>query len=262
MADQMILTPYFLDDLVPGLYPLADTDWQVIEIELPSGEKQARMAVLYESLANAVATAVSAGNRPVSIAGDCCTTVGVVAGLQRAGLSPNLLWLDAHGDFNTWITTPSGFLGGMPLAMLVGKGEQTLLDALGLRPLPESSVWLSDARDLDPGEKLLLADSDVTLLPDAALLLENRLPPGPIYVHFDTDIINLADAPAMNYPAAGGPSLQTLRQVFQRLADSGQVTAVSVSTWNPELDENGRSQQTVMALLDILLSRSPQSLLV
>ena len=62
------------------------------------------------------------------------------------------MWLVSHGDFNTWETTPSGFLGGMPLAMLTGRGDQRMLEAVGLDPLADNQVWLSDARDLDPGD--------------------------------------------------------------------------------------------------------------
>src|SRR5512136_997268 len=98
------------------------------------------MSVLHQPLAEFTAQTVLHGDRPVSLAGDCCTPLGVLAGLQQAGLVPVLLWLDAHGDFNTWETTPSGFLGGMPLAMLVGRGDQTMAQAVGLRPLPESRV--------------------------------------------------------------------------------------------------------------------------
>ncbi len=59
-------------------------------------------------------------------AGDCVASLGVAAGLQRAGIEPSVAWLDAHGDFNTWETTPSGFMGGMPLAVLAGLGDQSI----------------------------------------------------------------------------------------------------------------------------------------
>ena len=157
------------------------------------------------------------------------------------------------GDFNTWETTPSGFLGGMPLAMLVGRGDQTLAEGVGLSPLPEQRVVLSGARDLDPGEKVLLRESAVRQLPDVAGLLDETPGEGPLYVHFDTDVLNPDDAPAMNYAAPGGPSADLMAQVFDYLAQSGRVAAVSVSTWNPELDTDGRSRQTVMALLPRLL---------
>ena len=127
MSDRTILTPYFLDELRPAIADMAAPDWRVVQTELPPGERIERMGRLYDALAAEVAAAVAAGQRPVSIAGDCCAAIGVLAGLQRAGQQPTLLWFDAHGDFNTWDTPPSGFLGGMPLAMAVGLGEQTLL---------------------------------------------------------------------------------------------------------------------------------------
>ncbi len=254
MQNKMILTPFFLDQPVPGLLPLAAADWQLISINLPNGDTQDRMSRLHRPLAAAVAAAVANNQRPVSIAGDCCTTLGVLAGLQQAAINPTLIWFDAHGDFNDWQTTPSGFLGGMPLAMLAGIGQQKMVKGVGLRPLPTEQIWLTDGRDLDPGEKKLLAASDVIHLPETAQLIDIKLPYGPIYVHFDVDILDSTDAPAMNYPVTGGPTITTLKAVFQRLAASGQIAAVSVSAWNPDMDGNGRTQEIVMDLLAELLA--------
>ena len=253
MKNRIILTPYFLDERSPGLDVLAESSWQVNEVSLAPGEKQERMLSLYRPLVDFVARTSRQGDRPVSIAGDCCTTVGVLAGLQQGGLNPTLIWFDAHGDFNTWETTPSGFLGGMPLAWLVGRGEQTLVEGTGLKVLPEAQVILTDARDLDPGERQALENSDVQIISDVAALLDEPLPAGPIYVHFDADVLNPDDAPAMSYLATGGPSAADLRHVFQRLAQSGQVAGVSVSAWNPNLDKDGRSRAVVMDLLRELI---------
>lgn len=253
MTDQFILTPYFLDSPVPGLEPLSRPGWQINQLELEPGEKQARMVALHRPLAGLMAGAIGAGMRPVSLAGDCCTTIGVLAGLQQAGLAPTLIWFDAHGDFNTWETTPSGFLGGMPLAMAVGLGEQTLLEGVRLRPLPPHQVILSDGRDLDPGERVLVAQSGITHLPDVRQLLNHPLPDGPLYVHFDTDIVNPAEMPAMNYPAPGGPSGETMREVFRHLAATGRVAAVSLSVWNPDLPNAHRSRELSLSLLAELL---------
>ena len=105
MDDQYLLTPFFLDQPLEGLLPLAQEDWRIIRPDLPTGDGEARrdmqrMTMLYDNLAEGVSKTVAAGRRPVSIAGDCCTTIGVLAGLQRAGLAPSLLWLDAHGDLS------------------------------------------------------------------------------------------------------------------------------------------------------------------
>lgn len=253
MNNRVIITPFFLDEMRPGLKELRQPNWRVNEPDLPDGETQQRMIAIHEPLADLVATAVRSGERPLSIAGDCCTTIGVLAGLQRAGMDPTLIWLDAHGDFNTWETTPSGFLGGMPLAMMVGLGDQTMPEGVGLKSLPQGKVVLSDARDLDPGELKLVNQSAVHHLKDVRDLLERPLPQGPLYIHFDVDVIDIKEAPAMSYPAAGGPSVASLRQVFDFLEKSNQVAAVSVSAWNPKLDGAQASKKVVMELIQKLV---------
>lgn len=253
MQNQMILTPFFLDEPLDGLESLAVSDWIINKPDLPAGEKQHRMSVVHRQLADFTAQSILNGSRPVSIAGDCCTALGMLAGLQRVGRDPILIWFDAHGDFNTWETTPSGFLGGMPLAMLVGRGEQTMLAAQELTPLAEDRVILTDARDLDPEEKQLIEESDVIHLPDVKSLLNATLPDGPLYIHIDMDIINPANAPAMKYPTAGGPSAEELQTVMKHLRRTEKITAVSVSTWNPKLDEDGQSRKVCMGILSALI---------
>ena len=249
----MILTPFYLDEPLPELEVLAAPDWIINKPLLPDGEKQQRLSALHKPLADFTQQIVLNGKLPVSIAGDCCTTLGVLTGLQRAGRDPALIWFDAHGDFNTWETTPSGFLGGMPLAMMVGRGEQTMPKAQALSPLAENRVILADARDLDPGEKQLIEESDVIHLPDVKNLLNAMLPNGPLYIHIDMDIINPANAPAMNYLAAGGPSAKKLQPVMKHLSRTEKIAAVSVSTWNPKLDEDGQSRKVCMGILDALI---------
>jgi arginase len=179
--------------------------------------------------------------------------MGVLAGLQRAGRQVTLIWFDAHGDFNTWETTPSGFLGGMPLAMIAGRGEQTLMEALGAQPMDEQSLILTDGRDLDPeGERQAVEASSITHLENPSTLLERPLPPGLLYVHFDTDILDPGEAPAMNYPAVGGPSAKELERVFRYLANSGRVAAASMSSWNPQMDVERRTETVCMRLFEVL----------
>jgi len=249
MRNQTILTPFFLDQPRPQLLSLAQPGWLINEPDLPAGTQQRRMSAIHRPLADRVYQLAGDGHRPVSIAGDCCTTIGVVAGLQRAGIEPLLIWFDAHGDFNTSETSPSGFIGGMPLAMIVGRGEQTMPAAAALEPLPESDVLLCDARDLDPGECDLVAGSNLTHLNSVERLLTYPIPKRPVYVHFDTDVLTPEDAPAMNYTAPGGPSAKTLGRVFDHLANTASIVAVSMSTWEPVLDRDGTSREICMQLL-------------
>ena len=259
MRNRYILSPSFLDEAVPELESLAKPGWFINNISLPDGDRQLRMSAIHKMIADFVSEAVREKERPVSIAGDCCTAIGVLAGLQRAGIDPYLIWFDAHGDFNTWETTPSRFLGGMPLAMIVGKGEQTMPEAVGLRALPEDRVILVDARDLDAGEQELITESKVTHISEPETLLELPLPEGSIYVHFDTDVVALEESPAQNYPAQGGPSSAIIKLIFSQLAQSGQVVAVSLSSWNPALDKGKKSEKVSMSLLQTLVGTEPES---
>lgn len=110
--------PYHLDQFIPDFDVGVPIDNE-IGVDLPSSGTWQRMGILYEH----VAQAISRHSLPLLVvSGDCTTSLGVIAGLQRAGRDPGLVWVDAHGDFNTEATSPSGYLGGLPLALAVGIG--------------------------------------------------------------------------------------------------------------------------------------------
>jgi arginase len=242
----VIVVPFFIGQRIRGLV----TPQPSVELvpPLPDGSPQHRMAVLYRHLAEQVAVETD----PVVFAGDCVSAIGVLAGLQRAGLDPTLVWFDAHGDFHTWETTRSGFLGGMPLAMIVGRGEQTVVDGAGLTPLDERRVALVGARDLDPGEDEAVAASSMAVL-SVADVAAWEPPAGPVHVHVDLDVVDPREMPAHNYPAPGGPSLAEVRAALVHLAATGRIAAVSFSTWNPALPGADRAAAAGAELAAIFL---------
>jgi arginase len=219
--------PYFMGAPVGGLE--VPQPHALLAPRLPDGSPQERMGVLYRHLGDAVFD----DELPVVWAGDCVSTIGVLAGLQRRGVHPTLVWFDAHGDFNTWETSPSGFIGGMPLAMIVGRGEQTITTGAGMRSIPEGAVELVGARDLDPAERVAINGSGLSVRSVAEA--GHEAPPGPLYVHVDVDVVDPAEMPAMNYPAPDGPSLSATREALRRYAATGRVVAFSMSLWNPAL---------------------------
>jgi arginase len=241
----VIRVPFFMGSPIRGL----ETPEPAVELSpaLPDGSPQARMAALYRGLAAAVADDIGAGAVPVVFAGDCVAAIGVLAGMQHAGLDPALAWFDAHGDFHTWQTTLSGFPGGMPLAMLVGRGEQTVVDGAGMTPLDERRVALVGARDLDPGEDAAVAASAMTVLQVAGIAGWDP-PAGPLHVHVDLDVVDPDEMPAHNYPAPGGPSLAAMLAALESLAATGRIAAVSFSTWNPALPGADRAAAAGLTL--------------
>ncbi|GBE24224.1 arginase [bacterium BMS3Bbin02] len=233
--------------LIPDL-PHNGCDYDTSRASGPGGVGQLRMAVLYAELAARVADS----GPTIVYAGDCLSVIGTLAGLQRKGIEPTLYWFDAHGDFNTWETTGSNFLGGMPLAMITGRGEQTIISATGMRPLPDENVILVDARDLDPGEDDAVAASGLTVMTVDDVVV-NEPHPGPIYVHVDVDVADPTDLPAINYPAPDGPSADTVRSAIDRLAATGRVVAASVSSWNPALPGADRAAAATRSIMGAFL---------
>jgi arginase len=253
MTSHRILTPTLLDRPVDGLDRVAERGgWTLNTPPLPEGDEMSRTATVLRALATLIEGAARQGRRPVTLGGDCCQPIAMVAGLARAGIQPLLLWLDAHGDFNTHDTTISGFVGGMPLAMLTGHGRLDFLRAVDLEPIPERDVVLCDARNLDPGEAELLARTAVrriASLDDAIAML----PPGrPVYVHVDVDVVNGAELQKTPYPEPGGPSKAEITRALAHLRDARDVVAVSMTAWSPTLDTDGRDAAYCLGLLDTL----------
>src|SRR5215475_5755116 len=148
----VIQVPYHLDEHLPDLdVPLPpDT---VITADLPAGDVWGRLSALYSGLAAAVAGEAGRGRRPVVVSGDCTTALGTMSGLQRAGIEAGIVWFDAHGDVQTLETTASGYLGGLPLRLLLGYRPALIAAGLNLHPVAEQQVTLVGARDLDPPEE-------------------------------------------------------------------------------------------------------------
>jgi arginase len=127
-------------------------------------------------------------------------------------------------------TTHSGFLGGMPLRILVGYRPELIAAELGLRPVPEERVVLVDARDLDPPEKEYLRQAKMR---HVALDDLETLPDGPLYVHLDLDIVDPSELPDVRYPAPGGPSLAAVVEAMHKLFETGRVVGAGIAcTWS------------------------------
>jgi arginase len=195
-----------------------------------------RLQVLYQELAAAVQQEIAAGpaGGPVSVVvGDCCAVLGSLAGMQRAGVDPGIVWFDAHGVVHTLASSTSGYLGGMPLRMAVGGDPEVLAGPLGIRPLPEDRVALVDARDLDPGEVEYLATAAIRRLPvpevDGGLLGDL-----PLLVHVDLDVVDAGELTGVRFPAPDGPSTGEVVAAIRRLLDTGRVAVLELSCpWYP-----------------------------
>ncbi len=227
-----ISVPYHLDEYLPGLDMVLQPD-AVVAAELPEGATWDRLATLYAAVADAVSAASAADGTCLVVCGDCCTSLGVVAGLQAAGRDVGIVWFDAHGDVQTPETTSSGYLGGMPLRLLTGYRPELIAARLGLRPVPEEHIVLVGARDLDPPEVSYLAASAIRQR-DVTAAVASDLPDVPLYVHVDLDVLDPQEATGLRFPAPGGTTAAQLAASLRALMATGRVAAVAVAcTWHP-----------------------------
>jgi len=231
-AWDLIATPWHLDEHIPD-FPVPVGTTATIGPPLPDGAVPTRVNVLHRAVADAVAGAA----RPLLLSGDCPAALAVAAGLQRRHREIAVVWLDAHGDFNTPAITISGYLGGMAVAMLTGRAPELLAGPLGLRPVPERDVVLADARDLDPAERDALAASQVRQIPATAGAFRaalSGLRDLPVYLHVDVDIMDSTDVPGLRFPAGPGPTLGDVEKCLTAITASADVVAACLAcAWLP-----------------------------
>lgn len=251
----LILLPFHQDERLSELsirLP-AGTESVTVDPALPAADQWTRLAVLHDALATHVADSARTGLLTRVVTGDCLAALGTLAGLQRSGLDPALVWFDAHGDVHTVESSTSGYLGGMPLRMAVGGDPALLAGPLGLRALPERRAVLVDARDLDPAEATYLSQSDVrrTSVQDISA---RDLPSGPILLHVDLDVIDAGDITGLRFPVHNGPSAAQLFSAIESLLASGRVVALNIACpwFDPTGDaESLRRTELVGALLSL-----------
>lgn len=203
---------------------------------------------------------------PIFLGGDHSIAIGTVAGTASAG-PLGLIWIDAHGDFNTPETSPSGNIHGMPLATLLGDGCEDLVNLGHPGPkLKPQEVAMIGVRDLDPQERERLAVSgihvytmrDVDELGMAtvarrALSHLNHL--SRLHVSLDMDALDPSVAPGVGTPVPGGLSYREAHLLMEILAESRRVASVDVVEINPILDDRNRTAEVAVKLVASLLGQ-------
>jgi arginase family enzyme len=170
----------------------------------------------------ALEAALDAGECPALFASDCTICMGTLPVLARREPDVRLVWLDAHGDFNTPETTASGFLGGMCLAAACGRWDGGF--GAGVDP---RRVVLADGRDLDAPEREEMARAGLVCVAPgevAAAVRGER-----VFVHLDLDVLDPSEMP-FSFPAHGGMSMDALRALLADLARATDVVGLEVTS--------------------------------
>ena len=202
-------------------------------------------------LADAVAHSAAAGHLPLTLGGDHSLAMGSVMGAARTR-KLGLIWLDAHGDFNTAETTLSGNIHGMPLAAIAGYGDQRLVTLGEQEPsgpkIAPTNIVVVGARSLDERERELLEEAGVAVfsmeavdrlgMPETmrrAITIAGRGTEG-IYLSLDLDGVDPVFAPGVGTPVPGGLTFREVHLAVEYVWDTGKLAGVDLVEVNPILD--------------------------
>ncbi|HEV7478715.1 MAG TPA: arginase [Roseiarcus sp.] len=212
------------------------------------------------------------GRTPIVLGGDHSLAMGSIGGIARfaaeAGRELFVLWLDAHSDFNTPLTSPSGNMHGMSLAML--SREPGLEGVFGGEPhgfVDPARLHLFGIRSIDTGERRLLQNRGVDVV-DMRRLDEDgfavsirriidrvRARSGLLHVSLDVDFLDPAIAPGVGTAVPGGASYREAHLVMELLYESGLSPSLDLVELNPFLDERGKSALLLVDLTASLFGR-------
>ncbi|MFH0785811.1 MAG: arginase [Pseudomonadota bacterium] len=245
------------DITIPGHYILANTSLQE---RLPHIRKACESAY---ALGKA---AIAAGEIPIFLGGDHSASIGTVGGVSDAS-EIGLIWIDAHGDFNTPETSNSQNVHGMALATLLGLGPKELVDVGRPGPKIQSkNVVLLGVRDLDQKEKELIKVSGCTVFTMRDVdevgirILLTRILKGfdhleKIHVSLDLDVMDPLDAPGVGTPSQGGLTYREGQLIMEILAETEKLHSVDIMEINPILDIQNRTAQMAVNLISSLFGK-------
>lgn len=225
------------------------------------------MIQVARALASTVEQTMKQGRFPLVLAGGCMSSIGTLAGL---GDPPALIWLDAHGDFNTPDTTVSGFFDGMALATATGRCWQGLTATIpGFRPVPESHAILVGARTFDPIEHLLLKSSAITVIEPQAVrdggaaaalgpaLKRLRARQARVYLHIDLDVLDVGEARANQFSCPGGLTLSEVLDTVRLVQQRFSLAAVAITAYDPVQDHDHKALSAATEIVSLISALRP-----
>ncbi|HEY5982940.1 MAG TPA: arginase [Anaerolineales bacterium] len=215
-------------------------------------------------VAGAVATSMAAKRFPLVLGGDHSLSLGSIRGAAR-DRKIGVLWIDAHADFNTEKTTPSGNIHGMPLSAVCGLGDKRLTqlwDEARVAVDPRR-VAVIGARDLDAGEKANLHEAGVTVMGmeqidrlgmtaavEKAIARVSQDVDG-LYLSFDMDALDPRHAPGVGTPVAAGLTQREAHVACELIGETGKLVGMDMVEVNPILDVQN---QTASLAVELVLS--------
>ncbi|KDE05345.1 arginase [Microbotryum lychnidis-dioicae p1A1 Lamole] len=213
-----------------------------------------------QELADKVFAHASKGHLTVTLGGDHSLAMGTVSGTFRAYPEAALIWIDAHADINTPLTTPSGNLHGCPVSFLMG------LPGTSPREIPEfgwckpvlkpSRIVYIGLRDIDSGERKILKENNIKCFSMfhvdkygigkvVDMALEHVGRDRPLHLSFDVDAMDPEVAPSTGTAVRGGLTFREGHYICEALAETGNLVSLDLMEVNPSLGDDLSVAQTI-----------------
>jgi arginase len=222
-----------------------------------------------EEICEKVAASMRQGHFPILLGGDHSIAIGSIAGITQNVKNLGVIWFDAHADFNTEDTTPSGNIHGMPLACSLGIGHHDLTHVGGFAPkLRGENVVIVGARSIDPEERELIRKHGIACFTmheidkmgiakvmEEAIRIASNGTDG-IHLSLDLDSLDPQVAPGVGTPVLGGVTYREGHLAMEMLYQSGKVISCDVVEVNPILDEGNKTARAAVDLVCSLLGQS------
>ncbi|MBV7336222.1 arginase [Chloroflexi bacterium TSY] len=201
------------------------------------------------------------------LGGDHSISIGSVkAAIVNDPEHTGLIWIDAHPDFNTPNTSPSGNLHGMPVAVVTGDGHPSLVELGDSVRIPAANIVQIGIRSVDPDERVRIHQSKLciytmreidtrgmaTIATDALAHLDHCRY---LHISLDLDSLDPSEAPGVGTPVRGGLSYREAHLLCEILSGSGKVCSIDVVENNPILDEKNQTAELAVELIASLLGK-------
>jgi arginase len=178
-----------------------------------------------------------------------------------------MIWIDAHGNFNTEDTTISGNIHGMSFATSVGRGTKSLVGQMGRTRVCEQNCVLIGARDLDPLEREVLRQSRVTVFTMREIdeqgmyrIMRKAMKiacdgTDALHVSFDLDSMDPMEAPGVGTPVQGGITYREAHLAMEMISECGKLKAMEIVELNPILDRYNNTGKLAIGLITSALGK-------
>ena len=234
--------------------------------QVPPKQRLATVAQICQTVYKIGRESMQTGDFTLFLGGDHSISIGSVAAMSQ-DTPIGLIWLDAHGDFNTPESSPSGNIHGMPVAVLVGEGEEALVNIgyAGAKVLPQNVVMIG-IRDLDKKERERLRESGIHVytmreidevgigrIAHQTLATLQHLQH--IHISFDVDSLDPRTAPGVGTPVPGGLTYRETHLLMEILGESGLIRSMDVVEVNPILDKGNQTAEVAAEMIASLLGK-------